>query len=174
MSDYLKIILSSEINEYQRLLSNVIESNTIYIAEKIEVTSINKEKNYSVIYFEDLNFWICTEKIKKDDKPRYFWNPCGTGKPQKNDKLQQVVQIGIDCKTESKKAGAFVKDKRGKVYLAHTGTIHGGNILKDYQNNNDVRVVGKKKMIIIGCLTDADFIARLAKFVINIKELKKS
>ncbi len=187
--EYAVIDEKTEIKIAQNLFSKIIRDNSKNAP--IQVKKINDIPNHSVLWFEDLEFWIDTErllKMKNGVEENYFWNACGIKKPKGiTDELDITVQLGVDPENFQKRAAIFVKDALGRIYLTHTCLVNkGGNkkrspdkltiqkfILENINKKFEKKYILSKERIVIGCLNSDNFIRMLAEFVHEIHRLKK-
>jgi hypothetical protein len=98
-----------------------------------------------------------------------FWMPFGIGNPEKNAAL--VVEINPPHEGINKRlGGAFLKDEKGNVYLAHTGKVGGGR--KGIGQDSFIRYCEQQKCSFLTCKT---FLPDLGKnvFIVGNVEDKK-
>ncbi len=137
-------------------------------------------------WFAKQKFWWALKKYSW-----VYWNSFGIetndNEPQWNSNHSHNITCEFNLSPSgkrSKKAGCFVKDENGKIYLAHTGKIGGGRkgIGKSAVEENysglkqwyDVSgSAGPKKVIIISGLDDRQLLSNLAFFVHEIKKIKE-
>ena len=80
-------------------------------------------------YDEKANLWW--QREDKFDEPTYYWNNFGRGKPRWDEPMSSTIELNISrqyTKNGRSVGGAMVRDNNGIDYLAHKGTLGGGNV----------------------------------------------
>ncbi|MEI6747170.1 MAG: hypothetical protein WCL34_14495 [Methylococcaceae bacterium] len=178
MTTLVLVTDEKEIIEFQDNLENVLKSQ------------LNQEQEFS-FGFQSSNFrktanyngdiWYATSLIENEGKVPRFWNGFGLCENLNKNKSNNIsVEINIPKTIYRNVVGAFARNEDNKIVLIHRGRLNpGGSKFLDWYRENFPECVktiadeGKgKEVIIVGTLSDSDFIGKLSAFIRNVISFK--
>lgn len=174
----------SEIADLQKQLERTIEKYSYKSGGIIVGTRAGSER-LKVFWLKNENIWFCS-KISSGVKIKRYWNTFGINEPKWDTNISHsiICEINIPLSGFSRRiAGTYVKDEKGKIYLAHDGSIGGGKkgigreLFKNSFRGNDQWMSvcdnkGERETVVITSFKSGGFIKRLGFFVREVARIK--
>jgi hypothetical protein len=137
--------------------------------------------NLTVHWQPKHRFWA----MLRAGKENHHWCGYGLDDPKGNRSLEFTVQINPPRTLATHRpAGAFLRDEAGHLYLAHSGLLtkgHGsiGKAAFINQHQGDIVHVdwpsgATETLVLIGRIEGRDFLSKLARFIRQVAEFKKT
>jgi hypothetical protein len=116
------VIGSSEIKHSMVTLKELLTADSIRFRRK--VSSRGGSKEWDIFWQEELHFW---SHIEPEIKKRQYRCVFGVTDPNARAVLSMTVQFNLPMKGKNiRRAGRFVQDERGKIWLAQSGNVSPG------------------------------------------------
>lgn len=133
-------------------------------------------------YDPDLKFWMSIDAPKA--KKHRYWQGFGIGHYKSSGSNSIIGEINFPHAGINRRiAGVFIKDKKGKIWVAHRGKIGGGKkgvgkllFWKNWAPQKTIEVIsGKRKEVfaVISELTSPHLVDQVFDFIQFIDQLKK-
>ena len=162
----------------------IFARNTTRGGEQVNcvIGSQSGSETVQLTWHAEQKLWIFLEPKRQDNR---FWCTFGMDDPTTDAAVSMTCEINPPRSGFNRLcAGLFIVDSTDTVYLAHSGKIGGGRAgvgktaFMNSRNKNDIVPVqfpDKKEAdyIVIGGISDGDFLAELAAFVHAVAEFKR-
>ena len=176
--------LVTEEDEIIRCQDNLEKVLQYYLKEEEEFSFRFQGRTFRTNVNHNFDIWYASYLIEKADSEPRFWNGIGLYQDLNKNKPNNIA-IKIDIATTDSRGvvGAFARNEDDEVTLIHRGLLYPGGykFLEWYRANfpDAVKTIldgnGKSKdVIIIGTLSDSDFIKQLGSFIRNVMLFKNS
>jgi|GEM_PF-5604194 len=178
MTTLVLVTDEKEIIECQDNLENVLKSQ---LNQEEEFSFGFQSSNFRKIANYNGDIWYATSLIENEGKVPRFWNGFGLCENLNKNKSNNIsVEINIPKTIYRNVVGAFARNEDNKIALIHRGRLNpGGSKFLDWYRENFPEYVktisdGEKgtEVIIVGMLSDNDFIQQLENFIRRVISFK--